>query len=286
MKIIKYFFEFIFIITFFFIFKVIGYKRASNLGEIIGRQFGPFFRSNSKIQKNLEKSNIGTSQNDRKKIIDNMWGNYGRILSEYIFLEQFRKNSLKKFLEIDGLNFLNEIKKNNEQVVFISGHFNNFELMAMEIEKAGINLCTIYRPLNNPFLNIVMEKLRKKYICKYQIKKGKSGTRNLLKLFKENFSVALMIDQRVSEGESINLFNRLAKTTTIPAQLAKKYNCKVVPVYIKRFDKLHFKLSFKKPIKFDNTLSIKQISLELNTILEKMILQNPDQWIWSHDRWK
>ena len=286
MKIIKYFFEFIFIITFFFIFKVIGYKRASNLGEIIGKQFGPFFRSNSKIQKNLEKSNIGTSQNDRKKIIDNMWGNYGRILSEYIFLEQFRKNSLKKFLEIDGLNFLNEIKKNNEQVVFISGHFNNFELMAMEIEKAGINLCTIYRPLNNPFLNIVMEKLRKKYICKYQIKKGKSGTRNLLKLFKENFSVALMIDQRVSEGESINLFNRLAKTTTIPAQLAKKYNCKVVPVYIKRFDKLHFKLSFKKPIKFDNTLSIKQISLELNTILEKMILQNPDQWIWSHDRWK
>ena len=286
MKIIKYSFEFIFIITFFFIFKVIGYKRASNLGEIIGKQFGPFFRSNSKIQKNLEKSNIGTSQNDRKKIIDNMWGNYGRILSEYIFLEQFRKNSLKKFLEIDGLNFLNEIKKNNEQVVFISGHFNNFELMAMEIEKAGINLCTIYRPLNNPFLNIVMEKLRKKYICKYQIKKGKSGTRNLLKLFKENFSVALMIDQRVSEGESINLFNRLAKTTTIPAQLAKKYNCKVVPVYIKRFDKLHFKLSFKKPIKFDNTLSIKQISLELNTILEKMILQNPDQWIWSHDRWK
>ena len=286
MKIIKYFFEFIFIITFFFIFKVIGYKRASNLGEIIGKQFGPFFRSNSKIQKNLEKSNIGTSQNNRKKIIDNMWGNYGRILSEYIFLEQFRKNSLKKFLEIDGLNFLNEIKKNNEQVVFISGHFNNFELMAMEIEKAGINLCTIYRPLNNPFLNIVMEKLRKKYICKYQIKKGKSGTRNLLKLFKENFSVALMIDQRVSEGESINLFNRLAKTTTIPAQLAKKYNCKVVPVYIKRFDKLHFKLSFKKPIKFDNTLSIKQISLELNTILEKMILQNPDQWIWSHDRWK
>ena len=286
MKIIKYLFEFIFIITFFFIFKIIGYKNASNLGEIIGKKFGPLFRSNSKILKNLENSNIGSSQKDRERITNSMWGNYGRILSEYIFLKQFRKNSLNQFLKIEGLDILDQIKKNNERVVFVSGHFNNFELMAMEIEKAGIDLCTIYRPLNNLFLNIVMEKLRKDYICKNQIKKGKSGTRNLLKLFKDNFSVALMIDQRVSEGESVNLFNHLAKTTTIPAQLTKKYDCKIIPVYIERFEKIYFRLSFKKPIKFDNNSSIKQITLELNKILEKMILKNPDQWIWSHNRWK
>ncbi len=286
MKIIKYFFEFIFIITFFLIFKIIGYKNASNLGEIIGKKFGPFFRSNSKIQNNLENSNIGNSQEDRKIIINNMWGNYGRILSEYMYLKKFRKNNLNQFIEIEGLNYLNEIKKNNEQVVFISGHFNNFELMAMEIEKAGVNLCAIYRPLNNPFLNTIMENIRKNYICKNQIKKGKSGTRDLLNLFKENFSVALMIDQRVSEGEPIKLFNRSAKTTTIPAQLAKKYGCNIVPVYIERVKNLNFKLSFNKPIKFNDELSIEQISLELNKILEKMILKNPDQWIWTHDRWK
>ena len=286
MKIIKYIFEFIFIITFFFIFKIIGFKNASNLGEIVGKKFGPFFRSNSKIIDNLEKSNIGFSKEDRKKIIDNMWGNYGRILSEYMFLHQFRNNNLNHFLEIRGLNFLEEIKKNNEQAIFISGHFNNFELMAMEIEKAGINLSAIYRPLNNPFLNIIMERLRKKYICKNQVKKGKSGTRNLINLLKKNVSVALMIDQRVSEGESIKLFNRQAKTTTIPAQLTKKYGYKIVPVYIERFNKIHFKLSIEKPIEFDQKLSIEQISLELNKILERMISKNPDQWIWSHNRWK
>ena len=215
-----------------------------------------------------------------------MWGNYGRILSEYVYLKQFRENNLNQFMEFEGLNFLDEIKKNNEQVVFISGHFNNFELMAMEIEKAGINLCAIYRPLNNPFLNFIMEKFRKNYICKNQIKKGKSGTRQLLNFFKKNMSVALMIDQRVSEGESIKLFNRYAQTTTIPAQLAKKYGCRIVPVYIERIEGLNFKLSFNKPIKFDNNLSIKQMSLELNKILEKMIQKNPAQWIWSHGRWK
>ena len=286
MKIIKYFFEFIFIYTLLTIFKIIGYKNASNLGAVIGQKIGPLFRSNTKIQSNLENSNIGSSQEDRKYIINNMWANYGRILSEYVYLKQFRKNNLSQFIEIEGLNYLNEIKNNNEQVVFVSGHFNNFELMAMEIEKAGINLCAIYRPLNNPFLNIIMENIRKNHICKNQIKKGKSGTRDLLNLFKKNFSAALMIDQRVSEGEDINLFNRPAKTTTIPAQLVKKYGCSIIPVYIERIKNYHFKLYFNKPIKFNDNLSHQQITLELNKILEKMILTNPDQWIWSHDRWK
>ena len=232
MKIIKYFFQFIFIYFLLIIFKIIGYKNASNFGAVIGKTIGPLFRSNNKIQSNLKNSNIGSSEEERKSIIDNMWSNYGRILSEYVYLKKFRSNMLGDFVKIEGLNYLNEIKNNNEQAVFISGHFNNFELMAMEIEKAGIDLCAIYRPLNNPFLNVVMENIRKNYICKNQIKKGKSGTRDLLNFFKKKFSVALMIDQRVSEGEDINLFNRSAKTTTIPAQLVKKYRCSIIPVYI------------------------------------------------------
>ncbi len=286
MKIIKYFFQFVFIYLLFIIFKIIGYKNASNLGAIIGKKIGPLFRSNSKIQTNLKNSNIGNSEKERNYIINNMWSNYGRILSEYVFLKQFKKSDLNQYVEVEGLNYLNEIKNNNEQAVFISGHFNNFELMAMEIEKAGINLCAIYRPLNNPFLNIIMENIRKNFICKNQIKKGKSGTRDLLSLLKKNFSAALMIDQRVSEGEDIKLFNRIAKTTTIPAQLVKKYGCTVIPVYIERVKNYYFKISFSKPIKFDAKLSQNQITLELNKILEKMILKNPDQWIWSHDRWK
>ena len=131
-----------------------------------------------------------------------------------------------------------------------------------------------------------MERIRKNHICKYQIKKGKSGTRELLELFKKNFSIALMIDQRVSEGISANFFQRPAKTTTIPAQLVKKYNSRVVPVYIKRVHKYHFELSFQKPVVFDKDLTIDEITLKLNVVLEDMIKKNPSQWIWSHNRWK
>ena len=171
-------------------------------------------------------------------------------------------------------------------MVFISGHFNNFELMAMQIEKSGINLATIYRPLNNVFLNKNMEHIRTNYICKNQIKKGRSGTRQILENLKKSNSIALMIDQRVTEGIRINFFGDLASTTTIPAQIIKKYNCDLVPIYIERTMKHYFKMYVSQPIVINSGKSNEEISIHLNKILEKMILKNPDQWIWTHDRWR
>ena len=59
-----------------------------------------------------------------------------------------------------------------------------------------------------------------------------------------------------------------------------------MPVYIERNHDVYFKISIQKPIFFNNDLSTKDITLELNKLLEKMILKNPEQWIWTHDRWK
>ena len=286
MKLLKYFFEFIFIYILFLIFKIIGYKNSSNLGEKIGKFFGPFTRSKKKIINNLKDSNIGVDDLERETIIKKMWGNYGRILAEYPFLKKFKNNLLEQYIEIEGKEYLEEIKKDNRRVVFVSGHFNNFELMAMQLENSGLNIAAIYRPLNNVFLNRIMEKIRLNDICKKQIKKGKSGTRELLQLFKDGYSIALMIDQRVSEGIKSKLFKRSALTTTIPAQLVKKYGVDVVPIYIERKKKVYFKMYINKPINFKKNVSLEEVTETLNQELEKMILKKPDQWIWSHDRWK
>ena len=215
-----------------------------------------------------------------------MWGNYGRIFAEYMFIKDFRINKLDNHLKINGSEHLNEIKKKNKPVVFISAHFSNFELMAMQIEKSGINLGAVYRPLNNIFLNKTMEELRKKYICKLQIKKGLNGLRDILKIFKNNFSIAMMIDQRVTEGITIDFFNKPAFTTSIPAQLVKKFKCPIVPVHIQRENNNDFEITINKPIYFENSEDIKSISKKLNFWLEEMISKNPEQWIWSHNRWK
>ena len=286
MKIVKYFFQFLFFIIFFFLFKILGFKISSAIGGKLFEIIGPIFRSKKLIDTNIKKAVPNINSEDLKKTTRLMWNNYGRIFAEYVFIKSFRNGKLNSRISIEGQDILEEIKKLNQQVVFISGHFSNFELMAMHLEKVGIKLTAIYRPLNNIFLNIIMENIRKKYICKNQIKKGIGGMKKIIHLKRQNYSTALMIDQRVSEGIRSNFFNNLALTTTIPAQLVKKFKIPVVPIFIERVNNLNFKITVSKPIKFTEDDSIEKITDDLNKVLETMILHKPEQWIWSHNRWK
>ena len=280
---LKYFIQYILIIFLLLIFKLLGIRYARILSGKIFTLIGPLFRSNELSHKNLLRAFPKSDFDERKKILKKMWTNYGYIFSEYMFIKNFRNNEK---LIIENQEGLEKIIKNSQPVVFISGHFSNFELMAMHLEKSGVDLAVIYRPLNNKYLNNVMEKIREKYICKKQIKKGISGTKDLLKSFKKGTSVALMIDQRVSEGIKCNFFNAEASTTTIPAQFVKKFGAKVVPIYIERIKSNNFKLVIHEPISFLNNDTVNYITLTLNKILEKMIIKNPEQWIWTHNRWK
>ena len=286
MKLIKYFFQFLFVIFFFSLFKFFGFKISSKIGGKLFEIIGPIFRSKKLIHSNIKKAFPEINSDEIKKLTKLMWNNYGRVFSEYMFIKDFRFGKIDSKIDIIGKDILDEIKKSNKPVVFISGHFSNFELMAMQIEKAGIELSAIYRPLNNIFLNRVIEKIRKKYICKNQIKKGIAGTRELIKFQRYKYSTALMIDQRVSEGERVNFFNQEAYTTTIPAQLVKKFDMPIVPIFIERVNDTDFKIKISKPLNFLKSDSIIYITSKLNVILEDMILKNPGQWIWSHNRWK
>ena len=286
MKIIKYFLQFLFIIIFFFLFKILGLSISSALGGKLFEKIGPLFRSKKLIHSNLKKAFPDISLDHLNGITKMMWNNYGRVFAEYMFIKKFREDRSNKNIIIEGQEILEDIKKKNKSVVFISGHLSNFELMAMHIEKSGIKLSAIYRPLNNIFLNKIMERIRKKYICKYQIKKGIGGMKKLMHLKKLNYSTALMIDQRVSQGIRSDFFNQKALTTTIPAQLVKKFKIPIVPIFIERINNINFKIVVKNPIIFDNEETTKTITDKLNLVLEKMISYKPELWIWSHNRWK
>jgi KDO2-lipid IV(A) lauroyltransferase len=286
MKLLKYFLQFFFIFFLLIIFKIVGLKLSRIVAGNLFLIFGPLFRSKEIIEKNILFAFSNADQEFKKIIKNKMWKSYGKIFAEYVFIKHFRKINSEKYLEIKGQEILEKIKTSNDPVVFVSGHFDNFELMAMHIEKSGVDLAAIYRPLNNNFLNPIMENIRKKYICRKQIKKGVSGTKEILKHFKSGTSLALMIDQRVTQGIKSLLFGSEAFTTTIPAQFVKKFNCKIVPIYIERKNNENFRLEIMEPMSFENNQSVENITLKLNQLLEKMIIRNPYQWIWSHNRWK
>lgn len=283
---IKYFLQFILIFVLFSLYKIIGLKAASYISAVLFKTLGPIFRSKKIIHANISKAFPNLNEFEKNKIINEMWCNYGKIFAEYMFIKEFRNGKFSKKITIENQKILEKIKNDSSPVIFISGHFNNFELMAMHIEKSGIKLSAIYRPLNNKFLNPLMERIRVQYICKNQIKKGSAGTRKLVSNFKNGQSVALMIDQRVSEGIKSKFFDNPALTTTIPAQFVKKFKTKIVPIYIERLKNDNFNIKIHNPINFSENETLDTITLRLNKILEKMILHNPNQWIWTHNRWK
>jgi Kdo2-lipid IVA lauroyltransferase/acyltransferase len=283
-KKINYFFQSILIYLFFLIGRTLGITLGRKVFSNLFLILGPLLKSKKVIEKNLDIFSQTISNTQKNIIIKNMWKNYGMTFIEYVFLNQYRqKNS---HIKINGEMNLSDSIKKNEPVIFVSGHFANFELMSMEITKKKMNLATIYRPLNNFFLNPFMEYLRKKYVCKNQIKKGIKGVREAINYIKKKHSIALMIDQRVSEGIKSNFFGNQALTTTLPAQLAIKFNLSIIPVFIERIEDGEFIMEFQKKIDPNNFKNKLELTEELNKVIEKMIIRNPNQWIWTHNRWK
>ena len=286
MKGIKYFLEFLLWIILFLIFKIIGFKNSSNIGGKIGEIFGPFIRSEKILKKNILNAFPNIDNNSLKKIKKDMWNNYGRTFAEYAFIKEFKNGKLEDNLKIEGAEILQKVIDEKKPVLFLSGHFANFELMAMVIERSGINLAAVYRPLNNFFIEPYMTRLRKNNICKVQIKKGLNGIKEIFRFLKNNYSIAMMIDQRVRQGERIDFFKKKAHTTNLPALLAKKFKCQIVTIKIERYENYKFKITIEKPVIFSETETVGSITLKLNSWLERTILENPSQWIWTHDRWK
>jgi len=291
MKIIRYFLEFILVIFFFLVFKIIGLKLSSDLGEIIGKYFGPLFRKKTIAKKNILIAFPNFSEKSINEMIDRMWKNIGRIFGEYIHINKFSiiDNSKKKivFTNRDEAEIL---KKNNKPIVFFSGHFANFELMAKCLQELGFDIGAIYRPLNNIFLNPIMEFIRKKYICPIQIEKGSNGTKKLIKHISNNNPLALMVDQRLSSSIRVPFFDQPATTTITPAQLAIKYDALLVPVFLKRLEKTNFEFFIEEPLITNRTndydKDIFNITQIMNIKIEEFIKRDPAHWLWSHDRWK
>ena len=291
MRIIRYFLEFVLVIFFFLIFKIIGLKLSSKLGEIIGKYFGPLFRKKVIAKKNILIAFPNINETSIDQIIDDMWKNIGSIFGEYIHINKFSiLDEGKNKIVFTNKNNLQILKNNKKPIVFFSGHFANFELMAKCLRELEFNIGAIYRPLNNIFLNPIMEFIRKKYICSIQIEKGSAGTKKLIKHISTNNPLALMIDQRLSSSIRVPFFNQPATTTTTPAQLSIKYDALLVPVFLKRLKKTKYEFFIEEPLVVKKTNNYEKdifnITEIMNKKIEEFIKVDPANWLWSHDRWK
>jgi KDO2-lipid IV(A) lauroyltransferase len=258
---------------------------------MIGKYFGPLFRKKTIVKKNILIAFPNIDETSINQIIDGMWKNIGRIFGEYIHINQFSLlDEEKNKIVFINKNNLQILMNNNKPLIFFSGHFANFELMAKCLRELQFNIGAIYRPLNNIFLNPIMEFIRKKYICPIQIEKGPTGTKKLIKHISTKNPLALMIDQRLSSSIRVPFFNQPATTTTTPAQLSIKYDALLVPVFLKRLKNTNYEFFIEEPLVVKKTNNYEKdifnITEIMNKKIEEFIKVDPTSWLWSHDRWK
>ena len=260
MKIIRYFVEFIIVVIFFTIFKIIGPKLSSNLGGCIGKYFGPFLRKKEIIKKNIFFAFPNISEKEMNKLINKMWENIGRVFAEYAHLNKFSIYDKKK-IKINFTNKINieKLKNYNKPIVFFSGHFSNFELMGVCLKELNFNIGVIYRPLNNIFVNPIWE-LIKINSSSTLIEKGPKGSKKLIKHIKQNNSLGLLVDQRLSSSIHVPFFGRPATTTTTPAKLAIKHGALLVPMFIKRVNEIEFEFFIDEPIVINKTNNLRTVN--------------------------
>lgn len=286
-KNIKNILEYFLLISFYKISKFIGIRFSSLLGGVVLFVYGKFSLKNKIALKNLNKVFPSKNLKQKKTIINRMWFHFGRVIGEYPHLEKF--NALgSENITIEGLENLTDPLKKNKNCLFFSAHLGNWELTSHPLTELGYTISFIYRPPNNPFVDNLLRRIRKKYGVNL-IRKGPSGAKECIKVLKSNKgNIGMLMDQKMNDGIKANFFGYKVMTASAIARFAIKFKCPIIPAICKRVNGTRFLIKYYPEIKYEKILELESelnIINYLNRYIETWIKESPEQWIWVHNRW-
>jgi len=283
---LKLIIEFLLIYIVYLILSKLPFFLVSNLGGLIFKLIGPKTKIQNIVKKNLLQVFPNTELTFLSKESQKNWFKIGKTFFELFILPKIINT--KNRILIEGKENIKNIVENSEKVIFIGIHQSNWEILLPTIDKMGIPVAGIYRHINNPYINNLILKIRKK--CIYSKKsfytpKGKKSAKAIIEGIKNDTSIVLLIDQKDSAGEEVPFFNFPAKTQTGFIKISKKYNLKIVPVQNIRNNNDTFTLKFHKPInQISNEISDINAMKNIHSIIEGWIKTNPSDWFLQHNR--
>lgn len=270
--------------------RMLGLDRSSALGGWLGRNIGPKLGITRRARGNIKRAMPELSPEEVERIVVGMWDNLGRTAFEYAHLDKFSRPEERHRIEVVGVEGLLAYAATGKGGILISGHFANWELMPLAMRLEGLDGGGVYRAANNPYVNDWMVTMRRELIVPEQIAKGPKGARLLIQAIRDKRFVAMLIDQRLTEGIEAKLFGLPAMTTPTPAVLALRYKAALVPASIVRAKGAHFRVTVHEPVVVNQdaepTGEILRITQVLNDFLEARIREHPEGWFWLHNRWK
>jgi len=294
LKKIRYLLEALVTILGIYFFKFIGPKFGPYISGFISLRVGSLHSTNKLAIDNLSRAMPELSLKKKKNIIKKMWINLGRIIGEFIHISSKETDFVvKKYVivdkkNIDNIDFIKNLAlKNNVGGIIFSAHIGNWEIGPRTLEYYGLKVRTLYRPLNNPYIEKITAGMRRSRL----IEKSSKGNRQIIEALKNKEFVIILADQKISEGEPIKFFHEDAITTTSLARIALRYNASLIPARCVRIDnKFKFRILIERPMEFSKTndlnVDIRDLTRKINIKIEEWIREYPEQWFWVHNRWK
>lgn len=268
--------------------KILKVDFASNFCAKIAKFIGPKLKVHKLAKANIRLAIPSLNDDEVTKTLQDMWDNLGRIIGEFCFIARLEPERLEDFVEISDETKKNilDLKQAGKGGIIFSGHIGNWELGPKVLQKFGLEVSAVYRPLNNPYVEEMTARMRKTKM----IGKNSIGNRKIIEAVRNGEFVIILADQKVTEGEPIEFFHNKAITTTSIARIALKYEIPIIPARIVRIGKkFKFRADLEKPLIIQNgkaVSDIKNTTLQINQKLESWIKEYPSQWFWVHNRWK
>jgi KDO2-lipid IV(A) lauroyltransferase len=271
------------------LFKVLGLDLASAFGGFIGRNV--YYRMGvvRRARENLRAAYPEKADAEIEAIVRAMCDNLGRTISEYPHLDAISTHGRDPRIKTIETDTPKASVASGHPVMFISGHFANWEVMAIGAYESGYDAATVFRPPNNPYVDRWIAKKRMQSGFKEQIAKGPHGMRRIFTNLRRGKIVCFLVDQKTNEGIGSPFFGRDAMTTPAPAALALKLDAILQPVSIRRTKGARFEVGFPPPIAFtpsgDQDADVAGLTAAINAHIEEQVRKEPSQWLWVHRRW-
>lgn len=267
--------------------RLLGVERASNFGGAVLRALGPKAGTHKTVMRNLRIAFPDMPPAEREALALEAWERVGRTFAETAVMDQLTPESGR--LEIVGKARLEAIRDGGRPVVFVSGHLSNFEVMAAVLVASGVPVQVTYRAANNPYVDAQIRQARARYGVKLFAPKGGDGARELLHGLERGESVALLNDQKFSEGPEVTFFGQPVNAAPGPSRLALRFGTVLQPISVVRLPGVRFRVTAHEPISVSSTgdrqADIARGVQAITSFVEDRVREVPEDWFWVHKRW-
>ncbi len=282
MKKIKYLFEAFLLSVMVLIFKLMPPELASDIGAKIALKIGVKTGASRTALSNIAASFPDLDAKAHEKILLSMWDNLGRVIAEYAHLPVLCDN----YCEIENSEILSDLAEKQSPALLIGMHQANWEVAAMSLRRfPGLNVGAVYRAPNNPYADSILQALRDYKKGEPSFAKSTRGMRDMIAHLKNNGQIGLLIDQKYNEGTEALFFGRPAMTSTAYIELARKFDCPIIPVQMERMESCFFKMTIHPPLEINLNVPDEALA-DTHKMIESWISAKPGEWLWVHKRWK